>query len=1508
MFHMIRSVAANPWFRWLALPLGALVIVGSVLSQSSPPNIPAVSLSAEPLYARGARAKPTLTLALSVEFPTVGAQYLGTSSTVDNTYSPSTQYLGYFDTESCYVYNNAPTEPIPTGNTASDYKRFDRSGAATASTSSNPRSCGGSAFSGNFMNWASSSAIDILRYGLTGGDRSVDTATLTLLQRAVLPNTSVSNFWNTGNFPSKQISNAVALNAMPSGMLGTYTGTVYVANCLNRIHFGTAATGSCASPGANSNLGTVPAAQIGPITSYSGALPTGTSGFSTTACAGENGSCSFTGIMQVAYGAGTKWYFASATSPVSCSNGVFGDPNVGVSKACYLRADPTGWTPAGNYGSQVLTSDGFFYSRVSVCSADSSGNLTDPRSSLCLRYPAGNYKPVGDMQQYSDRLRVSVFGYLNDPTGNPNQRYGGVLRTPMKYVGPTYYDANFSLVSGTNPNEEWDPSTGILLANPDGNTTVKSGPSYTGPYLSGAINYLNQFGRTGIFGQYKTYDPVSELYYESLRYIQGLQPTPQATTGLTGTSSATLMDGFPVTTTWIDPQPAVAGSTDYSCVKNNIFTVGDIHTHNDASIPGNANSGIGYNSTSYSNYLRPASVTGTGPYPDNQPDFYFWMKVVGGFESGNSVTYLDGQGRTQTTTNPLNASLNTGLWGMENVSPSGDGDTYYMAGLAYWANTHDIRSSAWTGTGAAPRPGMRATTYMLDVNENGASTNLSAQHQNQFYLAAKYGGFNDGAGNGNPYVKVTNANGTTSIDNTEWAGSPAGTQATNYFLSSSASAVLAALNQIFAKASEQSNSIAGGAISTQTLSSVPGYIYQAQFDPSSWTGDVNAYSVSSTSSGVVSLGTSPVWQASLALASKAAAASPAGNSRDIVVGKSHPTSSPVAMPFYWANLDTTTQNALLVPPYAASGTPADPVATGQARLNYLRGDRSNEAPSGLKFRTRSSILGDIVNSGVVFSGAPTQQITDPTYATFYATNLNRKHALFVGANDGMLHAFDPDNGDGSATGGDELFAYIPSWVVPNLANLTSTSYVHQSYVDATPAVSEALVGSTWKTVLVGGTGGGGQGVFALDVTNPAAFDATKVMWEFTDADDPDMGNVIGRPQILKMRTSALTSAPAYKYFAVVASGVNNYVNDGHYSTGANAGSPAIFLLDLSKAQGAAWSLGTNYFKLGGQTSNANAFSTLTSMASGMVGFTALLGDDGSVAAIYAGDLQGNLWKVDFTLATSGTASWNLSTLSYFKNSSSLPMPMYVALDSLGNRQPITMDPSLVYGPNRGVIVSFGTGEFFQVSDLTNTQKQSVYAVFDNNSNGADSSSPTSAIKGRSRLAPGVVTASAGLVTVNVPNFVWGRSQADTDPSGVRSGWYFDFTNTGERQISDFSVSGGNLVFGSVIPPVSSCDDGSGYLYTASATTGDGSGQVSTVGILGQPLVTQVGNATYTLNSTTGENQKTTTSSTTYIGAGGLAVSGSPQPTTTSYAGRLSWREVTNYQCMKNSTAANGSCP
>ncbi|CAM4100432.1 hypothetical protein [Paracidovorax anthurii] len=169
---------ASTWALIFGVPVAAISFLAFGLS--TPPLIPTLPLATEPLYANSTLDKPAIALALSVEYPTVGAQYTPSGDT-DNTYSNTTEYLGYYDSESCYRYNDSPSETIPTGFTQADYKRFDRTGAATS------RKCS-DAFSGNFLNWATNSAIDMLRLALSGGDRYIDTTNLTILQRAVIPN------------------------------------------------------------------------------------------------------------------------------------------------------------------------------------------------------------------------------------------------------------------------------------------------------------------------------------------------------------------------------------------------------------------------------------------------------------------------------------------------------------------------------------------------------------------------------------------------------------------------------------------------------------------------------------------------------------------------------------------------------------------------------------------------------------------------------------------------------------------------------------------------------------------------------------------------------------------------------------------------------------------------------------------------------------------------------------------------------------------------------------------------------------------------------------------------------------------------------------------------------------------------------------------------------------------------------------------------------------------------
>lgn len=1319
-----------------AFQLGLLACMAAAVSvvvgQSSPPL---VELATEPLYMNGAKAKANLTIALSVEFPTVGQTYR-------DEFDKTKEYVGYFDPKSCYRH-------VPGG---AGY--FDWNGPLTAAGE-----CSGSggAFSGNFMNWATSSAIDILRYGLTGGNRVVDGDTgthQTILERAWLPD---SFYRSSSYFSEKSITKAQAATLVEQSLYNKINGTkLWIYNCKNRVYFArsqdTNASSTCNSPFNVAN----------------------------------------TGSDELIGSTATQKYYELRS--LVC------DPNSATNRL--MTYDPS----------------------------------TKEWKGLCFRYPSGKYKPVGQFQMNSESLRVSVFGYLND---DQKARYGGVMRSPMKYLGPRAFDQNFNLI-GANPRAEWNATTGVFIDNPQAGDTTYGDQGYP---KSGAIMYINKFGtlNSAAVGDYKTYDPVSELYYEALRYLQGKQPTSNAISGITGnvTTDKALTENYPVYRTWTNPFAGFQDATGdvKSCLRNSILSIADVFTHADHSVPGS-------NKSQAADFTR---VAETDPAL-NAP---FWSSVVGGFESHGSVSYTDSKGRAQTTSNlagnanyPALADAGTMLTG------AGTG-SYHMAGLAYWANTQAFNSSY---------PKARIKTFSIDVNENRASDDATFRRQRQLYLAAKYGGFDDSVADntGNPYKPGSNV---------LWIGSDG--DAKNYFLVSDAKKFLDSLAEIFARVVEETGSIAGGAISTTRLtSSEAAAVYQARFNPVAnyWSGRVLKYPISlSTDGSSVVIGATATWEAGQLLTT--ATKIDYGAARNIVIGPPigrQGTDAPV--PFKWANLPQAHKDALNSTPLGTTDT------LGEKRLNFLRGDQRDEQSAtnlnGL-FRPRDIVLGDVVNSGLVFMGKPSEGNSGAAYRTFYDTNKTRRPVVFVNANDGMLHAFYDDTGA-------EAFAYVPGFLANKLKLVPDQDYTHASLADATPAVGDAFFRGSWRTTLVSGVGGGAQGVYALDVTNPSAFTDTKVLWEFTERDHPAMGNVLGAPQILQFRTNSGAATPTYKWFAVVASGVNNYAPDGYAVSG---GDPSLFFLDLdfvpSATQG--WVEGTNFWRI-------QLPQTSTAIAKGLVGFTAVKNfATGAVNQLYAGDMQGNMWKLDFS--TVGTDSLGINADTNFATFNPLPsdVPMFIAKHGTA-LQPITGEPAILNAYSGKKVVAFGTGKFLETADTSVplATTASFYSVLDDNGQ----------VAGRTSLQAGTINSSG---VIAVPSFTWGTPTV----ASIKSGWYVDMDAAiAERQISDITALGAKLLFGSIYPTKGSCGEGGGKLYILDPLSGNGLTEESQVGVLAAPLVITLGSTTLGMSDTTAQRTATEKLGVITQGAKGLKASSITQ--TYSYqTGRVSWRQINNYQATKN---------
>ena len=204
---------------------------------------------------------------------------------------------------------------------------------------------------------------------------------------------------------------------------------------------------------------------------------------------------------------------------------------------------------------------------------------------------------------------------------------------------------------------------------------------------------------------------------------------------------------------------------------------------------------------------------------------------------------------------------------------------------------------------------------------------------------------------------------------------------------------------------------------------------------------------------------------------------------------------------------------------------ADFITEVTNHLNWFRGDDTNERPAG-NLRERPEVegkMGDIVNSTPTFYGPPNRTRRNglkfpsgtKAYANFSETHANRQGIVYLAANDGMLHAFNSDDGD-------EEFAFIPDSVIQGTYNnrikgLLDFNYSHEYVNDLSPSLEDIYVDTTgfessgnrdWVTILIGGLGGGGKGMFAIDVTDPDGLSESSttaindmVLWEFTDDDD-----------------------------------------------------------------------------------------------------------------------------------------------------------------------------------------------------------------------------------------------------------------------------------------------------------------------------------------------------------------------------------------------------------------------
>lgn len=739
--------------------------------------------------------------------------------------------------------------------------------------------------------------------------------------------------------------------------------------------------------------------------------------------------------------------------------------------------------------------------RVKVCVA--SGAI-QPEAN-CRRY-GSNYKPEGLIQAYQDRLRYSVFGYLNDSS---QLRDGGVLRAQQKYVGPYSYDP----VEGmrANPRQEWDPSTGQQIVNSDpadaAATNARTGSAAV--VNSGVINYINKFGQTTDFAP-KSFDPVSELFYTAIRYFKNQGNVPSYT-DMASANAAQFTDRFPVITAWEDP-------IQYACQRNAAIGIGDVNSWNDRNLPGSGNRA--------NEPAMPALVSADTT-----------VNVETAYNKLRQLEALEG------------VSLPAA-----NAIFSGRNNSAFVAALAYDSHTRDLRSD---------RSGHQSlSSFWVDVAENQA---VLGRDRNQYYLAAKYGGFDvpDGF---DPYQR------TTALPEAWWVGTDsAGRQelvgvgglATakrprNFFIANRAEAMVQGLNRAFQAASQLPRRGAAAVVGTNGASVEEGAMVYIPTYFTDWSGELAAYAVDPITRTLL-----PRWNASERL--------PAPAARRI-----YANSNGYGL-FSWSRLDA-----------------ADRANLGNEDVfNYLRGDRSREVRNGGGLRDRGGVLGDFVNSSPLYVGAPSAQLYANSrfsgggraYSDYAAARALRQPTVYIGGNDGMLHGF-------NAVTGEETYAFVPKAAlsIPNgLSDYARPGYLdaHRYFVDGELTAADVYLNGAWRTVLVGTMGRGGKGAFALDITDPGAI---ALLWEKHGSQIPALGNNLGKPTIVQTANGV--------WRVLLGNGPNS-----------EAGGAQLLMLDV--ASGAVTSLTT------GDLAQDN----------GLSGVRAWDADrDGFFESAYAGDLKGNLWR------------------------------------------------------------------------------------------------------------------------------------------------------------------------------------------------------------------------------------------------------------------------------------------
>ncbi len=787
------------------------------------------------------------------------------------------------------------------------------------------------------------------------------------------------------------------------------------------------------------------------------------------------------------------------------------------------------------------------------------------------------------------------------------------------------------------------------------------------------------------------------------------------------------------------------------------------------------------------------------------------LSAVDGGECQQNFTLLFSDGQR-------NGNFNSGLFSNADTAPvtSYNGASYAdaanrtLADIAMYYYQRDL-STGLANRVLPPDPLHPGQFVPIDLGRNRTDSN-PAQHMVTYTIAFGLTGSVDPAtqpsdattpfawnvpGNNHPVSVAQSAD---DMYHAAWNGRG------RYLSAYSAGSLISALRSVFQDIQDRTSSAAAAVAVSSTSIQSGGKVFQAGFNPADWSGSLSAYAVSSGG-----VNATPIWDAHDLLGARI---NNQGWSSRTLLTYNGSNGVLFQMPQDYTSLNPSVDlSQAQVDDLLFNAPLSDPGRGDFLRelIAYFHGDASNEGvgPNLLGFRKRGGhFLGDIIHSSPVFVGRPTSPIKDSNNAYGVWKNdplrVNRTPVVYVGSNDGMLHAFNAGNGSDK---GQELFAYLPKLLFSDKNRLgyhwlAQQDYEHRYYVDQTIAAGDAYFLGEWHTVLVGALGGGGKGLFALDITDPDVLGdpstaPSKVLWEFDHIDpshpnDPtDMGFSYAQPTIVQLNNAA-------RDWAVI-------VGNGYHNT--KDGRAKIFVIKLEDGSLIATLDSGVGSVVGGDCSD------VASDCNGMSSPTVVdVSGNGAADYVYAGDAKGNLWVFDLRSQT--PSNWSSSR-----------RRLITVQTASGALAPITSQPSVAKHPNMrsestapNLLVSFSTGQLLAKLDESDATKHSFYTVWDDGSSTA---------KTRSDLVEQTITQTTktvGGVTYDIRKL----SNNPVDYSATTNpakGWFIDYIEDGERGITRPLLFGDVVVWTTVTPTAAGatanvCDSaGTSWLMVANYVTG-----------------------------------------------------------------------------------------